>query len=374
MKTTPLLLAALAFAGTADANVWQRAIDNDKDSQTQYEAGLTAGDEAAAQANNRGVNLSTTLRLIDTSISAYKGAAKLRPTEGEPWYRIGSVLNHFFFDCTDGFGARPVTCAMQNDPGRAQAIVEAFDTFEKVAPLDPRVALILNQRAIIRTKLVSSIPPEIGNLHRMLARRDLTDVQRKELEERLKKQEKENNDRRTKLLELAAKDYQSMIDHADSLNEGALHLSYGNLAETYMMVGKLDEAIDAYRLALRARGNLGASLTYGYAVALDRDDQGVEAKRVIRSLPRESLTNFEDEYRKGHVFYVPAGEEEYYFALLYEAFGDTEESIERWQAYIKSGAHPQYQPRAKVHLDALTKQRGKAKPPAPPDDPIRDFR
>jgi hypothetical protein len=165
-----------------------------------------------------------------------------------------------------------------------------------------------------------------------------------------------------------------MIDHADSLNEGALALSYGNLAETYMMVGKLEQAIDAYKVAMRARGNTGASLTYGYAVSLDRDEQGAEALRVIRSLRRESFEAFRLEHDRGGVFYVPRGEEEYYFALLHEAFGDTEEAIERWNLYIKSGAHPQFQPRAKAHLDALTKQRNKAPPPVPPPDPFRDLR
>ena len=76
-----------------------------------------------------------------------------------------------------------------------------------------------------RTKMVASAPPEIDALQRMLARRDLTDVQRKDAEQRLAKVEKETAEKRKKLLELAARDYQAMIDHADSLNDGSLGIT-----------------------------------------------------------------------------------------------------------------------------------------------------
>ena len=56
-------------------------------------------------------------------------------------------------------------------------------------------------------------------------------------------------------------------------------------------------------------------------------------------------------------FFVPYGEEFYYFALAYEAFGMTESAIEYWQKYLMSGAHPEYQPRAKAHLDPLLAER-----------------
>jgi tetratricopeptide (TPR) repeat protein len=362
-------------ATSAQANVWQRAIDSDAtEAMTLYEAALTSGDEAVGQANTRSVNLSASLRLIDQGLASYRSAAKARPDQGEPHYRIASVLNHFFFECSPlATQQQPVTCAMQNDESRAKALVDAYDSFEKLAPLDPRVALILNQRAIVRTKMVMHAPPEVDALQRQLARRDITDVQRRESEQRLAKLEKDNDERRRKLLEAAARDYQSMIDHADSLNEGALGLSYGNLAETFMMVGKLEEAIDAYKVAMRARGNGGTSLTYGYAVALDRDEQGAEALRVIRSLPRESFDRFREEHRLGGVFYVPRGEEHYYFGLLYEAFGEYEDAIDEWQLFLKSGAHPIFQPRAKAHLDALVRARRNRPPPVPPPDPIKDF-
>lgn len=57
------------------------------------------------------------------------------------------------------------------------------------------------------------------------------------------------------------------------------------------------------------------------------------------------------------VFLVPAGEESYYFGLAFEAFGQLDEAIEHWRAFLRSGAHPQYHPRAKKHLDKLLAQK-----------------
>jgi hypothetical protein len=67
---------------------------------------------------------------------------------------------------------------------------------------------------------------------------------------------------------------------------------------------------------------------------------------------------------RGDTFFVPEGEKHYYFALSDEAFGFDEEAIDNWKRFIASGAHPQYQPRAKAHLEALMKKkRGNTKIP-----------
>jgi hypothetical protein len=60
---------------------------------------------------------------------------------------------------------------------------------------------------------------------------------------------------------------------------------------------------------------------------------------------------------EGRTFFVPRGEEYYYFALAHEAFDENEEAIEYWEKYIQSGAHPEFQPRAKAHLATLSAKR-----------------
>jgi tetratricopeptide (TPR) repeat protein len=325
------LLAVLVVASTAQADVWKRATDPEPQIDI-YEALITKGDEAAVAANSRSINLQTILKTIDIAVDAYRGAAKARPKSGEPHFRIASVLNSFFFDCLDPLrmGNLPRTCHSNLQTNqRARETLEAWDTFESLAPLDPRVNEILLARAILRTKLVASTPkPEA-------------------------------------LLRAAAKDYQALIDREDGLYSGS-DIVLGNLAETHMMLGNIDEAIDAYRLAIRAGGK--TSTIYGLAVALDRDERGEQAMALIRAQGAAELVKFQEQFDLGHVFFVPTGEEEYYFGLAQEAFGNVEDAISHWRGFIRSGAHPQFQPRAKEHLDKLMARKNlKWKVPITPD-------
>lgn len=371
---TALIFGALGIGSAAQSDtIWQRAIDKDRtETLSLYEAALTAGDETATQAAGRSINAASAARLVDQAITSYRSAAKLRPDQGEPYYRIGTILNHFFFDCLSTPQPPPTCSPGSSDEVRAQQLVDAYDAFEQRSPLDPRVTQILNERAIMRTKLVANVPPEVEQLQRMLARRTLPDQQRKDAEVRLAKLLADLDVHRKKLLEGARKDYQAMLDHADSLSDGSLHTSYGNLAETLMMLGNMDEALEAYRESIR-RAHIGFSTEYGYAVALDRDEQTGEAMRILRFLKKKSLEDFEKDIADHLTFFVPTGEEEYYLALAHEAFDDVDEAIEHWNLYLKSGAHPQFQPRAKAHLDALVKKRRTMPPPVPPPDPFQDY-
>ena len=72
---------------------------------------------------------------------------------------------------------------------------------------------------------------------------------------------------------------------------------------------------------------------------------------------------------RGDTFFVPEGEKFYYFALGEEAFGLDDDAINFWRLFLNSGAHPQFQPRAKAHLDALLKKRRKS--PLPIEPPWR---
>jgi hypothetical protein len=137
-----------------------------------------------------------------------------------------------------------------------------------------------------------------------------------------------------------------------------------------MMLGRLDDSIEAYREALRAGSDL--STRYGYAVALDRAERGNAARDLILAQGREAMEHFKRRVDSELTFFVPQGEVFYYYALVEEAHGKIDEAIDHWRQYITSGAHPQYQPRAREHLNALlVKQRSR---PAPPRDWIWDPR
>ena len=335
------LVASLvaALATTAHADLWQQAIDRGAvdAARDRYEQAMHEGDELAQRANAKGQTPRTVIALVDQAVRSYKLAAAERAQEAEPYFRTASLVESFFTDCNINMQQRPPTCPIvmgsKIDVARAKQAVDAWDQFELRAPLDPRLAEALFSRAILRTKLVSS-----------------------------------SKDARPHL-EGALKDYVALLDRADGLTMLRLEQVWGNLAETYMMLGKLDEAIEAYQVSIDKGAN--SSTYYGKAVALDRDERGAEAIEIIKRQGIEAFDNFKDSIQIGEVFYVPAGEEFYYFGLIYEAFGSISESIANWKLFLKSGAHPQFQARAKQHLDALTiKQQTAPRLRPPPPDPF----
>ncbi len=325
MKRSLIITALLAVAAPAQGDIWETATSQNAVATDLYTSLLQKGDDAALAASSQSVGPTSAVKLVDAAIEAYRGAANVNPKSAEPFYRIGTVLNAFFFDDCDANTPRirvpPVTCTARYDRiAKARDMVEAWDRFEALAPLDPRINDLLVTRAITRTKLVGTSSNPVA------------------------------------LLEAAAKDYQAVLDREDGMlrerfSGGLGVLVLGNLAETHMMLGNVERAIEVYIDAQR----LGArsSTMFGLAVALDRDDRGGDASAVIRGLGEDEYDAFHTEWESGNVFFVPSGEEQYYFALASEAFGRHTEAVDYWKQYIRSGAHPKFQPRAKEHLDKL---------------------
>ncbi len=327
--------------GTAQANVWERAVDpttnatNDK-----YEAELASGDEHVLAANSRSNSLASLKAELALALASYQAAAATRPKAAEPYARIANTLYSFYLEsCTDNalnYRASPLRdCSRVDaiDVGIAEQVIRAWDAFEARAPLDPRFSSlegssVLFERAILHTKLATK--------------------------DHLKK---------------AVRDYESLLDRSGSFDDSDVSRVWGNLAETQMMLGELDIAIDAYREA--ARHSSDASTWYGLAVAMDRDGRNTQAQAIIRQQGVEAYEAFERSVDLGSTFFVPRGEVHYYYALIDETFGNAEAAISHWRDFIRSGAHPHFQPRAKEHLDALLQK--KKFRPIPPPDPFRDL-
>lgn len=320
-------LAALVLlvAATAEANVWQHAIERGKPDPAldTYRSELEAGDQAAMQANARGISSANVRKLVDHAVLSYRNAAAAKPDDGEPYYRIGRLLYSFYFECStvSATTGSPLCDARTFDRRRGDEIIAAWNAFEERAPLDPRLSVdpnptgepeirVLFERAILQTKF--------GTKDRLAA---------------------------------AARDYEKILGRSDVPDEVVL----SNLAETYMMLDRLDDAIDTYHEALRHGADI--STMYGLAVALDRDERGEQARDVIVGQGQQAMEGFHARVENHVSFFVPRGEEFYYFALASEAFGLADDAIESWRAYIASGAHPEFQPRAKMHLDALLARR-----------------
>jgi tetratricopeptide (TPR) repeat protein len=327
------LLVLVTLAATASASVWDRALTRPEDQLARevYDAKMLEGDTATLTATIQSTSIINNLQSIQRAEDAYRAAAKARPGEGEPYFRIGNLLDQMYYNC-DQLITRPPTCDPSN-MSRAETVIKAWEDFEARAPLDPRLNEILLRRAFLNTKLVNGTAAD----HRHL--------------------------------EKAARDYQAALDRSDGMTgTRADELLLGNLAETYMMLDRLDDAIQSYLQAF-AVGAARVATVYGLAVALDRDGSGEQALRRIQGQGAEGFEAFSKECVRRTVFFVPSGESAYYFALANEAFGNYGAALTLWNRYLASGAHPEYQPRAREHVEQLRERHVHAEAPPPELDP-----
>ena len=327
------VLAATLHPG-ASASVWDRALTSPEDEAARdlYDAKMLEGDTATLTATIQSTSLSNNVASIQRAEAAYRAAAKVRPHEGEPYYRIGNLLYQMYLNCEQGL-PRLSTCN-PSDYTRAETVIDAWEQFEARAPLDPRVSEILLHRALLNTRLVNGSAADRHHL------------------------------------EKAARDYQAALDRSDGLTgaRGDEQL-LGNLAETYMMLDRLDESIAKYVQAIAA-GAARVSTVYGLAVALDRDGSSDAALRQIQGQGAEGLDAFTKECVRHSVFFVPRGESAYYFALASEAFGYYGAALALWNRYLASGAHPEFQQRAREHIEQLRDKHVHVEsPPAELDPP-----
>ena len=315
-------LVLLAIAGSRPAradDLWSSvAVTDDRQRvDREYGRAMLDGDDAVAAAVASDLP-GTRQRLIDRAIGSYELAARARPDQAEPHFRAASVLRAFHIDCHD---VGLVPCQHRPTPAIRARLIEHWTAFEALAPGDPRITEeILFERAVERTKL--------GTDDDLRAARD---------------------------------DYRKLLDLRPDGQFGAV---LGNLAETDMMLGDLDGAFEAYRRTIARGADL--SQEFGLAVALDRDEQGSEARAIIAARGDAGLARFQIELRRGAIFFVPEGEELYYLALGEEALGNDSAAIELWDGFISSGAHPQFDDRARHNRDALLHA-----PPGRPPPPRR---
>lgn len=324
--------AGLSARARAHADVWQHAsAPSEAAASETYRKELAAGDSFVVQANRPSNSPANIKKLLASAEQAYRNAAAASPREAEPYFRIARVLYSFYFECADYGGFVPVSplcdLSARADPSRfdtvhAQEVIHAWAAAEQRAPLDPHFSIdlgeseVLFRRAILNTRLATKTS-----------------------------------------LAAAAEDYERFIARSDVGIATSNHTVWSNLAETYMMLGRLDDAIDTYHEALRRGAQ--TSTQYGLAVALDRDGRSAEARDRIVALGKREFAQFQQEVARGDPFFVPLGEKYYYFALMEETFGHDDDAVEYWRAYIKSNAHPEFQPRAKAHLDHLLAERKK---------------
>ena len=138
------LVGGVAIApARAHADVWQHALGGDGGESAatieNYEHELAAGDAAVEIAHSGGLSDGNVARQLEIAVDSYRRAALVRPTQAEPYFRIGAVLYAFYIeDCNDEQGV-PHLAHLCDESNRrvAQEIIDAWNAAEVRAPDDP---------------------------------------------------------------------------------------------------------------------------------------------------------------------------------------------------------------------------------------------
>ena len=310
------VLGVLGVLGAADAraDIWKDAAAGQAgaDADEFYTRALERGDDAAGQALQRGTDARVIIADVRKAIAAYEVAANARPRSGEPYARISATLYSFYFEyCPPPAVISERTASPlcgRVTPDVTTLLLAAWHDFEIRSPLDPRLRAVRFDRAIVNTRV--GLPTNIQD---------------------------------------AAQDYEAILRFGDADDKATVA---SNLAETYMMEGRLDEAIEMYRLSIDY--NFETTTAFGLAVALDRNEETTKARELLHVLGANGLKRFTDSIESGHTFFVPEGETFYYLALADEEAGNLPRALREWQFFIASGAFPRYQIRAQTHIRDLS--------------------
>jgi len=144
--------------------------------------------------------------------------------------------------------------------------------------------------------------------------------------------------------------------------------AYSNSAEILMALGRLGEAQDRYREAIRLEDQARPPIPgrdhdeymalayYGLGVALDRDEQGQAGREAIaRALMHDPKMALLDAARDGRsdVFFVPPGDVHYYRGLALMVMGRPREATDSFQRFLTEQRTGRWQKRAEAHLSSL---------------------
>jgi tetratricopeptide (TPR) repeat protein len=161
---------------------------------------------------------------------------------------------------------------------------------------------------------------------------------------------------------------QALADYDQHIRLGeAQGDAYSNSAEILMALGRLGEAQDRYREAIRLEEQAGAVpgrdhdefmalAYYGLGVALDRDEQGQAGREAIaRAVAHDPKLAILDAARDGRsdVFFVPPGDVHYYRGLALMVLGRPTEATDAFQRFLSEQRTNRWSPRAQAHLLAL---------------------
>ncbi|HVZ74533.1 MAG TPA: tetratricopeptide repeat protein [Polyangia bacterium] len=172
--------------------------------------------------------------------------------------------------------------------------------------------------------------------------------------------------------------YERRLDvDAPSGGEAIVH---ANLGELLMATGRLREAEDRYREALRADAGTGRDdrhattlATYGLAVVLDRAGQTTAAREMMaRALALDPKASLLEAARAGDgdVFFVPDGDVYYYLGLAAEVRERVDDAEAAFQEFGARAPKSPWFARARAHIAALEAHGSDGRRAAPHASPL----
>lgn len=137
------------------------------------------------------------------------------------------------------------------------------------------------------------------------------------------------------------------VGHQASVRAGILQW---NVADTLMAMGRLREAITAYRQAIR-RMPRAAVLRFALAVALQRRGRFEAAGRALRQGLRLDPTA--RSLASPTIVWLPASEPLYYQALIQLTQGRLAQAVETWTRFLRAAPDTPWQWAIRMHLRRL---------------------
>lgn len=125
-------------------------------------------------------------------------------------------------------------------------------------------------------------------------------------------------------------------------------LVYQRLGECYMALGRLDEAVEAFRQGLRL-SPYSAELGFALAVAYDRaEDSGQAGDVLSQALTRDPRAG--SLVAAGRIW-IPPVEAGYYLGLAFLGAGDSPRSVLHFRRYLAAAGESSWTRRARAHYE-----------------------
>lgn len=123
-----------------------------------------------------------------------------------------------------------------------------------------------------------------------------------------------------------------------------------HLGESYMALGRLDEALASLQLAYRLQP-YNASVSFALAVAYDRDEEPTSARDAMsRALEREPRVSSSSLLASSRIW-IPADDQHYYLGLAYLGSGEAPRALYHLRRYIAATGEGMWTARARGHLE-----------------------